>query len=393
MTNFLKWLGSTIGPQRLYHDASWLGKIFKSNPDGSTSFDGSAFQSFLDEPFTQINGLVDSFINSTFKSGRTQQQIEQDAYTAEREDTQVQRRVSDMQAAGLNPALMYQNGGSSPSVNTAASDSGSSGLSDLLQLAMLPLQMRQVNADISNTNAQAELASAEAARTRQQKDFEAELQPLLVEAKKESNNLTRAERNKINAQLDEISANAVKLREEANTEIEKQAYYGAQTILANAEASQIVELMPYRQALMQAQTSEAAVSASLMAVERMYKQRILDSDYLDNMFSEMRSQAASAEAKAKIDDIHSRIRTGNLINVNEDASVLAKIGAGIVNYPVALVANTLDLAAPVVAAALGAGAAVKVAGLKNAGQKSVQSSILMPGSTSEFGNSYRYGSR
>lgn len=388
--NILGLLGRGSVPGILY---SWLEPIWK----GSDSFLGQIFnkgKSLFDSAsspgiFDEVGDFIESYLNKMSGAHQTGAEVEQNQYTAMREDSRYQRSVADMQSAGLNPALMYGSGGSAPSVNSSSGGvAGSGSFADFLQLAMLPLQMKTQQAEIANLNSQASLNEANAAHVNQQKEFEAQLQPLLVEARREANNLTRSERAKINSELDVLSKQAQKYAEEAKTEVEKQAYYIAESALKNAEASQIVALMPYREALMNAETEAARAQAAFSAIQVMYQQRLLDSGYLDSMFREMEANAASAESKAKLQDLQTRIRTGQLINVSEDASLLAKVGAGIVNYPVSVVAGILDMASPVIAATLGATAAVKVAGLKNAGKASTSSSLYLPNGTREFGNSY-----
>lgn len=365
----------------------WIGGKFERNlfgPIGSFFGNINDIATFARGEGTGSN-IVDSLINQM--TGAAPTGVQQ--WQASREDNAYQRSVADMQSAGLNPALMYSNSAGGPSASSAGSQAPS-GISDLLQLAMLPLQMQATKAEIGATEAQAAKDNAEAARTVQQTSFEKDYQPLLLEARQVGNDLTRAERNQINANLDRIAADIQKIQAETHTEETRQQLNIAESVLRNAEASQIIQLMPYRQALMEAQTDNERAQAALAAVNRMYQQRILNSDYLDNMFSAMRAQASSSESKAALDDLHQRIRTGSLINVDDDASLIAKIGAGIVNYPVAVVANVLDNASGVIAAGLGAGAAVKVAGLKNAGKQSAPSGLVLPNHTNEFGNTYGY---
>lgn len=91
-------------------------------------------------------------------------------------NTEYQRGVADMQAAGVNPALLYGNGagpastpaGATASASAANSVSPNSGmsLSDIMAIAMLPKQIKQMNADIGLKEANAELASANALKAR-----------------------------------------------------------------------------------------------------------------------------------------------------------------------------------------------------------------------------------
>ena len=103
-------------------------------------------------------------------SGLTQAEVEANEFSAneaqknrdfqqQMSDTSYQRGVSDMQKAGLNPALMYgggASGASTPSGAAATSVSPQQGMnmSDLMQIISLPLQMKQLNANVRKTEAE-----------------------------------------------------------------------------------------------------------------------------------------------------------------------------------------------------------------------------------------------
>ena len=109
-------------------------------------FNGNVIGSVSD-PSNGIEDYIDSYLKSVTGAGPNGLQL----WQASREDSAYQRGVADMEKAGLNSALMYGNG-AQPSASSAGGSS-SVGISDLLQLAMLPLQMQAMQADINNTNA------------------------------------------------------------------------------------------------------------------------------------------------------------------------------------------------------------------------------------------------
>ena len=144
---------------------NWIVQRFKDNPAGA------AFAGPLNSPaayMLKLDGLAESvgpqmlqsWLNKESGAGLTQQQIEENAYTAQREDTFWQRGTEDMQKAGVNPALLYGKG-VQPTASPASSASASAGgsLSNMLELLALPLQLRQIRAVIENTEADTRLKS------------------------------------------------------------------------------------------------------------------------------------------------------------------------------------------------------------------------------------------
>lgn len=124
-----------------------------------------------------VNGLFESIFGTDFgnliqsltayfaKTGLTGEQKEMNAYTAGREDTYYQRMVKDMQSAGLNPAMMYGGSASGAGVNASASSNGGLSMSELIQLATLPKQLKMLDAQIDNTKSDTSLKDANAANT------------------------------------------------------------------------------------------------------------------------------------------------------------------------------------------------------------------------------------
>lgn len=121
-------------------------------------YQNGTFGSFMKDWFGRFFGntnLVDELdknIDSVVASQTGSAPTEKDIWQAEREDTMHQRTVDDMVKAGVNPALMY--GGSGSTVGSSAGNSNPSGIGDLLQLAMLPLQAQALKAQIGKTNAE-----------------------------------------------------------------------------------------------------------------------------------------------------------------------------------------------------------------------------------------------
>lgn len=132
----------------------WLGKLV-NNAKGES-----------DKP-TAVESLFGNLLGKYAGTNLTDAEKEANAFSAEQaqmnrdfqeqmSNTEYQRGVVDMKAAGLNPALMMSraSGASAPSGSNASSVSPSIGsFAELMQLALLPAQIRNLNAQANLTDA------------------------------------------------------------------------------------------------------------------------------------------------------------------------------------------------------------------------------------------------
>lgn len=133
-----------------------------------------------------------------FSASQTQAQME---FQREMANTQWQRGVEDMQAAGLNPALAYGQGGAvAPAGASASGSAGSSvdpgrgmSLSEMLQAAAFKKQLDKTQAETENIEADTEKKKEEKDSTAIENDIkrtygkitaEASLNKLLAETEK-----------------------------------------------------------------------------------------------------------------------------------------------------------------------------------------------------------------
>lgn len=258
----------------------------------------------------------DALINNWSQAHMTGAQKEQNEWTAMREDSYWQRNVEGMQEAGLNPALLY--GGSASGATPSASAAPASGmsLSDLLELSAIKPQIDLVNAQAENARADAALKRTNADLNEQLRIFYDQIHPLQVEAQKVSNHIGRSTVNKINAECDKIAEEMRKIAAETETEATKQLYNFAAASLADAQADQIVQMLPYSIELAQAQTQQAKAIARLNFVQAAYQKKLLSEGFVDSLISQQESIAEMQEVKR-------RIKTGQAFTV-DDTTFLGK---------------------------------------------------------------------
>lgn len=157
-TRVKSWWNNLLNP-----DHDWLD--YDAAPDSLNSkFDNfvrSAKDSIGEFTDTLLNpGTMTSLVNSWTGAGPTGQQIWANETQMQNAEDIYQRQVTGMQKAGLNPALMYQNGaaGNAPTVQGQI---GSANMSDLLQGFLLDKQRKLLDAQTRNVDADTEKKASE----------------------------------------------------------------------------------------------------------------------------------------------------------------------------------------------------------------------------------------
>lgn len=111
---------------------------------------GSSFGDFLNAYTNRLTG-----------AHMTGAEVEANQMSMQNQEDIFGRQVAGMQKAGLNPALMYQNGASPSTPQAQSSVSGAANMSDLMSLLTLPLQMKMLKAQTANVDSQTRRNDAE----------------------------------------------------------------------------------------------------------------------------------------------------------------------------------------------------------------------------------------
>lgn len=206
-------------------------------------------------------------------------------------------QVKGYEDAGLNPALMYQNGLTFPAAGNMARADGvnapvpqtfgldlSSVMNMAIQAAKLPSEVQLAKANASKAEADARVQNANADLLEIDKKTRAEYNELRNQGQQLQNDLTKKEKDKVEQEISESKERVNLIKKQANTEEAKREALLAEAFLKEAQANEIVYLMPFRAALMQAQTEEAKSIAAFNFARASHEQQLLDMGIVEQEF-------------------------------------------------------------------------------------------------------------
>lgn len=146
---FLSWMNKLFHPSS-YNESSSLDGHVGSFDLGSDSESGSGFLGLG----SSFNQFLSALANRLTGAHMVNADIEANELSMQNQEDIFQRQVTGMQKAGLNPAMMYQNGASPSTPQAQNSYQGAANMSDLMSIITLPLQMKMMKAQIENVGSQ-----------------------------------------------------------------------------------------------------------------------------------------------------------------------------------------------------------------------------------------------
>lgn len=164
----------------------WLSKSFRKQATGSGLTDAQKEQNAFNASQAENANDFTAEQAELSRNFNSEEAAKQRAWETEMQNTQYQRQVQDMRAAGLNPGMMYGSAAGPSSVGGAAATSGESsgvaasgsspqaqlgaisGLLDVIQKAsMMPLEQNLIKSQIKENESNAGRADSESEYTKE----------------------------------------------------------------------------------------------------------------------------------------------------------------------------------------------------------------------------------
>lgn len=317
-----------------------------------------------------VLGAFRNWFQGKTGSGLTDAQVQQNAFQERMANTQYQRGVEDMKAAGLNPALLYGQG-ASPAPSPSGADVGSPSFSfqEAVNALMLPKQLEQMSANIELAKSNADKNRADADLMRQNLDFNSQLFDLRKQGQELSNQLTSETIENTKVLRNEIGENIKLLQKKQLTEDEVKLLTEAQKNLANMQEKELATLLPFKEKELNARTVQEAAAAKFSSVQAGIQAGLWRMGYFDAQFNELqeairqRSTSADAQEVIKgINELRLKMANGEFIDTSSlkwwqigqriDAHAMNKFYEYISTAAIAVNGNPLGAAASVGAAAV-----------------------------------------
>lgn len=207
-------------------------------------------------------------------------------------------QVEGAEVAGINPVFALTGQAHTPSVGNTSSISSGGSLSDIVALFTLPAQMKLMNKQADNIEADTNKKKSETAGQNISNEFAAELAKVSIDVQKSVRDLNRQEINDINSRIDERVASIQKMLKEVENYQSEMELRASQILLNNASAYRIAELVPYEKLELQARSESERAAAQASLAHAAYENGLINGGYIAAMCKSLNAEASIKDVEA-----------------------------------------------------------------------------------------------
>lgn len=241
-------------------------------------------------------------------------------YNQQVDSTKYQRQVSDMQAAGVNPALAM-NGGvtTQASSNATASSAGvQNGNMDLSSVAQMAMQAKQLDIQAALAKSQERKNNADARREEINNEYLSDFNQLRNAGMDITNSLGESQKQEIVARVRNLDETFKLIGAQVKTETEKAMLTAAETELQRSlknkteqEIVNLATLLPFQKSLMSAQTESAKANAAAQFAKAAIDNGLIDEGYVKSVAAKAAADAGLADAERFASDYANAVKSGD----------------------------------------------------------------------------------
>lgn len=322
---------------RRTNNSSWI-------KNGTPYNEQDSFLSGINNFFNKISSddIFTGLLYRATGAGLTPAEREANVFNAEQSEiafnreldasnTQYQRRVADLTAAGINPIMAVSQGVSLPSAAVASSVSPASAAFQLPSLMQMIKSMKMMDVEMSNLKAQTSKIYADTEKTKEDtkatqisNKYLDERERLINEGQSLANKLSEENIKKVDAEIDNARQTLKKLIAETKNEEERYNLILAEIMAQNANTQKIVEMLPFEKAYMSANTEAARASAAAQFAQAAWQNGLIDNGMIGYVVEEQGYKRDSAEYNSAIDRVRSQISGDTPTNMGKTGDMILK---------------------------------------------------------------------
>ena len=258
---------------------------------------------------------------------KQQQAFDKEMWQATNEYNAPDAELQRYREAGLNPLFYMGSGTGAQTISAPAAlgyERASMGQMTNPVSTIFDTAVKAKELEISKklADAQVDKMHEETGGLKLDNEFKEKTLAAREEGVKLANEATKEQIKKTSQEIEESKKRVNKLIEETKDVIELQGLHAAQAALNRANEKEILELLPYKQNLMSAQTLAQKAAAAASYAHAAYEKGLLDSGYIQKMCDNLEAQAkehnANVEAKEIANAINEwklSVKNGNIYDI------------------------------------------------------------------------------